>query len=676
MITSALPYANGPLHIGHLAGAYLNADIYARFQRLRGEDVLFACGSDEHGAAITLRAKKEGRTPQEIVDKYHAIIEDSFEKLGLSFDIYHRTSAKIHSETSQAFFLKLLDSGIFSVKNSEQYYDEEYDQFLADRYITGTCPICSHPGAYGDQCENCGSSLSPKELINPVSTLSDKKPVLRRTKHWYMPLDQYEDWLKEWIVEGKKGQWKSNVYGQCKSWIDGGLHPRAMTRDLDWGVPVPLDDAEGKVLYVWLDAPIGYISASRQWAIDNNKDWEVYWKDETTKLIHFIGKDNIVFHCVIFPALLKAHGEFILPENVPANEFMNLQGDKISTSRNWAVWVHEYLADFPEKVDELRYTLISNMPETKDSEFTWQDYQAKVNNELVATLGNLENRVVVLMLKYWEGSIPVVEETDLTEDDHALIQSIDDAREQIATAIENYRFREALQALMDLARKGNKYLGDNEPWKKIKESEEDAGRILYTAAQVVASFGLLAQPFIPFTAEKINAKMGLEARAWNFSGPWLKGGTALSKGELLFQKIDDAFVEAQIKKLEDSKREVETVAVPQKYTPMKENINFDDFMKIDIRTGKVTAAEKMENADKLLVLTVDLGFEERTIVSGIAEFFSADEVIGKEVAVVANLAPKKLRGVESQGMILMAEDAEGKLDFVSGGRMEPGMVIR
>jgi methionyl-tRNA synthetase len=674
MITAALPYANGPLHIGHLAGAYLNSDIYARYQRLRGQDVLFACGSDEHGAAITLRAKKEGITPQEIVDKYHVIIKSAFEKLGISFDIYHRTSSGLHTETSQDFFLRLNDNGVFDVRETEQYYDEEFGQFLADRYITGTCPVCGHDGAYGDQCENCGSSLSPTELIDPVSTLSGDQPVLRKTKHWYMPLDQYEDWLREWIVEGKKGEWKPNVYGQCKSWIDGGLNARAMTRDLDWGVPVPLDDAEGKVLYVWLDAPIGYISASRQWAIDNGMDWKPYWMDEKTKLVHFIGKDNIVFHCVIFPALLKAHGDFILPENVPANEFMNLQGGKISTSRNWAVWAHEYLEDYPDKVDELRYTLIANMPETRDSEFTWEDYQARVNNELVATLGNLENRVVVLMDKYFNGRVPEVAPNELDFDDRQLMNAIDLQRREISEAIENYRFREALQALMELARKGNKYLGDNEPWKQIKDDEDAAARTLYVAGQAVASFALLAQPFLPFTAGKIRSKMRLEDRGWDFTGEWLPGGTNISKGELLFRKIDDDFVEAQIAKLEASK--TGGGADPSKYQPMKDNITFDEFMKLDIRTGRITAAEKVEKTDKLLRLTVDLGFERRTIVSGIAEYFQPGEIIGREVAVVANLAPKKIRGVESQGMVLMAEDAEGKLDFVASTSMEPGMVIR
>ena len=673
-VTSALPYANGPLHIGHLAGAYLNADIYVRYLRLKGEDVVFVSGSDEHGAAITLRAKKEGCTPQEIIDKYHFQIKDSFEKMGVSFDIYHRTSSELHHQTAQEFFLKCLENGAFEVQESEQYYDEEYNQFLADRYITGVCPKCNYDKAYGDQCENCGSSLSPTDLGNPISTLSGKSPKLKSTKHWYLPLDQYEDWLKEWIVEGKKGLWKTNVYGQCKSWIDGGLHSRAMTRDLDWGVKVPLEGAEGKVLYVWLDAPIGYISATKQWAADNDKDWELYWKNDETKLVHFIGKDNIVFHCITFPSLLKANGEFILPEDVPANEFMNLQGNKISTSRNWAVWAYEYLEEFPDKVDELRYTLMANMPETKDAEFTWEDYQARVNNELVATLGNLENRVVVLINKYWDGILPNITPSELTAEDNELIQNIALAKDNIGTAIEQYKFREALNALMDLARKGNKYLGDNEPWKLIKSDEAAAKRILFVSAQVVASFATLAQPFLPFTAEKIKVKMNLSNRDWQNSSNWIEGGSQIEKGSLLFQKIEDQMVIDQVNKLEATK-EV-TKETTQKYIPMKPEITFDDFSKLDIRTGQIIAAEKIPKADKLLNLTVDLGFEKRTIVSGIAEHFTVDEVVGKKVSVIINLAPRKLRGVESQGMILMAENAEGHLGFVSNDAIEAGMVIR
>lgn len=673
-ITAALPYANGPLHIGHLAGAYLNADIYARYKRLCGEDVLFVCGSDEHGAAITLRAKKEGITPKEIIDKYHFMIKNAFEKLGVSFDIYHRTSAELHKQTAQEFFTKLYENGVFEEKESEQYYDAEFNQFLADRYITGTCPKCSYENAYGDQCENCGSSLSPTELGNPKSTLSGKSPELKTTKHWYLPLANYENWLKEWIVDGKKGKWKTNVYGQCKSWIDGGLHSRAMTRDLDWGVPVPLEGADGKVLYVWLDAPIGYISATKQWAQDNNKNWEDYWKSEDSKLVHFIGKDNIVFHCITFPSLLKAHGEYILPDNVPANEFMNLQGDKISTSRNWAVWAHEYVDEFPDKMDELRYTLIANMPETKDAEFTWDDYQAKVNNELVATLGNLENRVVVLINKYWNGVLPTVAEADLTEEDKQVLAAIQVAQNKIGAAIEQYKFRDALFALMELARKGNKYLGDNEPWKKIKVNEADAERILFVAAQVVASFGTLAQPFIPFTAQAIQTKMNLTQRDWQDDSIWIAGGSQINKGALLFQKIEDSFVEAQVAKLTASK--VEQQSTDKKYKPMKPEITFDDFMKLDIRTGEIKAAERIPKADKLLKLTVDLGFENRTVVSGIAQQFEPKSLIGQKVSVLINLAPRKLRGVESQGMILMAEDENGQLGFVGNNDFEAGFEIR
>ncbi len=542
-ITSALPYANGPLHIGHLAGAYLSADIYARYLRMSGNEVLYVCGSDEHGAAITLRAKKEDVSPQEIVDKYHSIIKKSFEELGISFDIYHRTSSKLHHETSQEFFLNLLKKGVFQVKESEQYYDEDFDQFLADRYITGECPKCGNENAYGDQCENCGSSLSPTELGNPVSTLSGKKPILRKTKHWYLPLNEYENWLKDWIVNDKKDIWKSNVYGQCKSWIDGGLLPRAMTRDLNWGVKVPLEEAEGKVLYVWLDAPIGYISATKQWAKEHNEDWEKYWKSDDTNLIHFIGKDNIVFHCITFPSLLKAHGDYILPKNVPANEFMNLQGSKISTSRNWAVWAHEYIERHPDKIDELRYTLVSNMPENKDSEFTWQDYQAKVNNELVANLGNFVNRVIVLINKYWDGVIPQV---NIDTANIALLNTADDIITQIETNIKNFKFRDALANLMTLARTGNKYLADNEPWKAIKSDEEKAKQILMTAIQIVAKLSICAKPFIPFTANKINAMLNFSNENWTTKGILINSGHKIEGAALLFQKIEDSFIEAEI----------------------------------------------------------------------------------------------------------------------------------
>jgi methionyl-tRNA synthetase len=673
-VTAALPYANGPLHIGHLAGAYLNADIYVRFLRMTGKDVLFVCGSDEHGAAITLRAKKEGITPKEIVDKYHAIIKDSFEQLGVSFDIYHRTSSDLHHQTSQDFFLKLLENNALEVQESEQYYDADYNQFLADRYITGTCPKCQNPNAYGDQCEKCGSTLNPTDLGSPISTLSGKTPTLRPTKHWYLPLEKDEDWLNKWIVEEKKGVWKTNVYGQCKSWIDGGLHARAMTRDLDWGVKVPLPNTEGKVLYVWLDAPIGYISATKQWALDHGKDWELYWKNEETRLIHFIGKDNIVFHCITFPALLKAHGDFILPDNVPANEFMNLQGDKISTSRNWAVWAHEYLAEYPSKVDELRYTLISNMPETKDSEFTWEDYQLKVNSELVATLGNFINRVAVLIQKYWNGVLPDFTKGELGNLEQEVLESITYAQNAIASAIENYTFREALNILMAEARLGNKYLADTEPWKLIKTDEEGAKKILFTAAQVAGALGVLCRPFLPFTADKISAIFKVNNEKWLTDSLVVKGGITIGAVDLLFEKIEDSFVEKQVAHLMSTKEQPDKPT--QQYAPMKPEITFDDFMKLDIRTGEIVAAEKIPKADKLLHLKVDIGLEQRTIVSGIAEHFTPEEVVGQKVAVVINLAPRALRGVVSQGMILMAEDENGKLSFVATNTMGAGMVIR
>jgi methionyl-tRNA synthetase len=673
-VTAALPYANGPLHIGHLAGAYLNADIFVRFLRMTGKDVLFVCGSDEHGAAITLRAKKEGISPKEIIDKYHAIIKDSFEQLGVSFDIYHRTSSELHHQTSQDFFLKLIENNALEVLESEQFYDAEYNQFLADRYITGTCPKCQNPNAYGDQCEKCGSTLSPTELGNPISTLSGKTPTLKTTKHWYLPLDKYEGWLQKWIVEEKKGIWKTNVYGQCKSWIDGGLHARAMTRDLDWGVKVPLPNEEGKVLYVWLDAPIGYISATKQWALDHGKDWELYWKNDETRLIHFIGKDNIVFHCITFPTLLKAHGDFILPDNVPANEFMNLQGDKISTSRNWAVWAHEYLADYPNKVDELRYTLISNMPETKDSEFTWEDYQLKVNSELVATLGNFINRVAVLIQKYWNGVVPEIAMDDLGDLEIEVLESITFAQSSIANAIQNYTFREALNVLMAEARLGNKYLADTEPWKLIKTDEVGAQKILYTAAQVAGALGVLCRPFLPFTSDKISAIFKVNNEMWLNDNLIVKGGITLAEVDLLFEKIEDSFVEKQVAHLMSTK--TTTLTETPKYAPMKPEITFDDFTKLDIRTGIIVSAEKIPKADKLLHLKVDIGLEQRTIVSGIAEHFAPEEVVGQKVSVVINLAPRALRGVVSQGMILMAEDENGKLSFIATDGMGAGMVIR
>ena len=670
-VTSALPYANGPLHIGHLAGAYLPADIYVRYLRLMGKDVVWVCGSDEHGAAITLKAKKENTTPKAIIDKYHHLIKDTFKRLKIDFDIYHRTSEPIHYQTSQDIFLKLHEKGEFVVQESEQYFDEEAQQFLADRYITGTCPKCANPNAYGDQCEKCGSTLNPTDLIEPKSTISGSVPVLKKTKHWYLPLDKYSPWLEKWIDE-KEGEWKINVSGQCKSWIKGGLQPRAMTRDLDWGIPVPLEEAKNKVLYVWLDAPIGYISATKQWAADNGKDWELYWKDKETKLIHFIGKDNIVFHCIIFPAILQAHGDYILPDNVPANEFMNLQGDKISTSRNWAVWAHEYVDELPGKEDELRYTLIANFPETKDSEFTWSDYQSRVNNELVATLGNFVNRVVVLTHKYFQGIVPYVNTETLTPWDHAIIDKVRASGKLVGESIEVFRFRDALNEMMELARVGNKYLGDQEPWKLIKTDEEAVQRIMYVALQCVAGLARVMQPFLPFAVEKLESMLNIPIHHWVSANEeeWIAPGTQLGEAKILFTKIEDSLVLEQIAKLEASK------TVTKSYDPVKETIQFDDFTKLDIRTGKILSAEKIEKAKKLLKLTVDVGFETRTIVSGIAEHFTPEEVTGKSVSVVVNLAPRELKGVLSQGMILMAEDEKGKLYFVSSDEVGTGMTIR
>ncbi|MBX7226437.1 MAG: methionine--tRNA ligase [Chitinophagales bacterium] len=670
-VTSALPYANGPLHIGHLAGAYLPADIYVRYLRLMGKDVVWVCGSDEHGAAITLKAKKENTTPKAIIDKYHHLIKDTFKRLKIDFDIYHRTSEPIHYQTSQDIFLKLHEKGEFVVQESEQYFDEEAQQFLADRYITGTCPKCANPNAYGDQCEKCGSTLNPTDLIEPKSTISGSVPVLKKTKHWYLPLDKYSPWLEKWIDE-KEGEWKINVSGQCKSWIKGGLQPRAMTRDLDWGIPVPLEEAKNKVLYVWLDAPIGYISATRQWAADNGKNWELYWKDKETKLVHFIGKDNIVFHCIIFPAILQAHGDYILPDNVPANEFMNLQGDKISTSRNWAVWAHEYVDELPGKEDELRYTLIANFPETKDSEFTWNDYQSRVNNELVATLGNFVNRVVVLTHKYFQGIVPYVNTATLTPWDHAIIDKVRASGKLVGESIEVFRFRDALNEMMELARVGNKYLGDQEPWKLIKTDEEAVQRIMYVALQCVAGLARIMQPFLPFAVEKLEDMLNIPIRSWVNADEeeWIAPGTQLGEAQILFTKIEDSLVAEQIAKLEASK------AVTKSYDAVKETIQFDDFTKLDIRTGRILAAEKIEKAKKLLKLTVDVGFETRTIVSGIAEHFTPEEVIGTSVSVVVNLAPRELKGVLSQGMILMAEDEKGKLYFVGNDGVGSGFAIR
>ena len=679
-ITSALPYANGPVHIGHLAGVYVPADIYARFLRSKGENVLFIGGSDEHGVPITIRAKKEGVTPQQIVDKYHIQIKRSFQELGISFDIYSRTSSKIHAETSSEFFVKLYNEGKFIEQTSEQYYDPKAEQFLADRYIVGTCPKCGNENAYGDQCEKCGSTLSPSELINPRSTLSGEKPIMKSTKHWFLPLDQYEPWLKQWILEEHKN-WKSNVYGQCKSWLDQGLQPRAVTRDLDWGVPVPVAGAEGKVLYVWFDAPIGYISAAKDYfknseikEIHKNNTWEDFWKKDDTKLVHFIGKDNIVFHCIIFPAMLKAEGSYILPDNVPANEFMNLEGDKISTSRNWAVWLHEYLEEFKDKQDVLRYALCANAPETKDNDFTWRDFQARNNNELVAIYGNFVNRALVLSHKYYEGAIPAIGKLEAT--DEAVIMMLKEFPGKIAASIEQYRFREALGFMMDLARLGNKYLADTEPWKIYKENPERVKTILHIGLQIAANLAIVSEPFIPFTSAKLFKMLNLKANTWNNAGTinLLKAGDQLNPAELLFEKIEDATIEAQVKKLEDTKQANLLANVAVK--PLKENVSFDDFAKMDIRVATIIAAEKVAKTKKLLKLTLNTGIDERTVVSGIAEHFSPEDIIGQQVSLLANLAPREIKGIVSQGMILMAEDADGSLKFVQpGAAVNAGSIV-
>lgn len=667
-ITSALPYANGPLHIGHLAGAYIPADTFVRYLRLIKKDVVYVCGSDEHGAAITIKAKTEGTTPREIIDKYHERIKTSFEEFGISFDIYHRTSEQIHHELSQEFFLNLYEKGEFIEKFSEQYYDEEYQQFLADRYIVGTCPSCKSEGAYGDQCEKCGTSLSPTDLINPLSTLSGKAPVLRETKHWYLPLDKYQPWLEEWLIEGKKSTLKSNVFGQCRSWLKSGLQPRSMTRDLDWGVDVPLEEAEGKKLYVWLDAPIGYISATKQWALDTGGDWEKYWKKQADPkddacLIHFIGKDNIVFHCIIFPAILHAHGEYILPENIPANEFLNLEGDKLSTSRNHAVWLHEYLEEFPGKQDELRYVLTSILPETSDSEFTWKDFQARVNNELVAIFGNFINRVMVLSHKYFDGK--VMPAANLTDTDKFIFSELARYPKHIAGSIEQYRFREALAQFMNVARLGNKYLADAEPWKLIKTDEERVKTVLNVCLQIAGNIVLMAQPFLPNTAKKLAEMLRLEAVDWELLGrsDLLAVGHQLGEAQLLFEKITDEQVAQQLEKLSQAK------AVAKKpvasLEPAKESISFEDFAKLDIRTGIILEAEKVAKTKKLLKLKIDTGIDQRTVVSGIAAYFAPEDIIGRQVSILVNLEPREIRGIPSQGMILMSEDADGRLDFVA-----------
>ncbi|QKX04942.1 methionine--tRNA ligase [Aquimarina sp. TRL1] len=675
-ITAALPYTNGPIHIGHLAGVYVPADIYARYLRLTGNDVAYICGSDEHGAAIPMRAKKEGVSPQVIIDKYHTIIKDSFLDFGISFDNYSRTSASIHHETASEFFKKLYDDQKFIEETTEQLYDPEANQFLADRFVIGTCPKCSHEEAYGDQCEKCGSSLNATDLINPKSTISGAKPTLKKTKHWFLPLDQYEDFLKEWVLVGHKKDWKANVYGQIKSWIDDGLRPRAVTRDLDWGIPVPVPDAEGKVLYVWFDAPIGYISSTKEWAAREGKDWEPYWKDENTKLVHFIGKDNIVFHCIIFPSMLKAEGSYILPENVPANEFLNLEGNKLSTSKNWAVWLHEYLEEFPGKQDVLRYTLTANAPETKDNDFTWKDFQARNNNELVAIFGNFINRVIVLTNKYYDGIVP--EAGTLTDTDKQTLQELKAYPAVIASSIERYRFREASQELMNVARLGNKYLADEEPWKLIKTDEERTKTIMYVALQIATVLSTLSEPFLPFTSEKLKTMLNFSSLRWNDINQqevFLTTGHQIQKGTLLFSKIDDKEIQQQLDKLEATKKANE---VANKIVePQKDIATFEDFTKLDIRIGTIVEAAKMPKAKKLLVLKVDTGIDVRTIVSGIAEHFSAEEVVGKKVSVLVNLAPRKLRGVESEGMILMTETPEGKLVFLNPEEQEvtPGAVV-
>lgn len=661
-ITSALPYANGPIHIGHLAGVYVPADIYARYLRMNDKDVLFIGGSDEHGVPITIKARQLGVAPQDIVDKYHSIIKKSFEDFGISFDVYSRTSAPVHHSTASDFFTKLYQDNKFVEKTNMQYYDEENHQFLADRYITGTCPHCGFEKAYGDQCENCGTSLSPLELTNPKSALSGNVPVLKETKHWYLPLDQYEEWLNEWIVVGHKDDWKPNVYGQVKAWVDQGLKPRAVTRDLNWGVQVPLEDAEGKVLYVWFDAPIGYISAAKEWAEETGNDWKPYWKDKDTKLLHFIGKDNIVFHCIIFPAMLKAEGSYVLPENVPANEFLNLENDKISTSRNWAVWLHEYLEEFPEKQDVLRYVLTANAPETKDNDFTWKDFQARNNNELLAIFGNFVNRTLVLTQKYFDGTVPEIDTLD--EESVKTLEELAKYPGIISSSIERYRFREALSELLNLARLGNKYLTDMEPWKIFKTDPEKVKQILNVSLQIVANLSILSEPFLPFSSAKLQKMINLKGLKWKDAGKanLLKAGQKLNKPDYLFEKIEDKAIEEQIQKLANIKEENEAdlPAIPSKPT-----IDFDDFVKMDIRTGTILEAEKVAKTKKLLKLTVDTGIDERTVVSGIAEHYKPEDIIGKKVSILINLAPRKLRGIESQGMILMAEDNKGKLCFVS-----------
>ncbi len=673
-ITAALPYTNGPIHIGHLAGVYVPADIYARYLRAMGRDVAFICGSDEHGVAIAIKAKKENTTPQAIIDKYNAMIAASFADFGISFDNYSRTSASIHHETAQEFFKQLSEKDIFTAQESEQLYDPEAQQFLADRFVTGTCPRCQHPEAYGDQCEACGSDLSANELIAPKSTLSGATPETRKTKHWFLPLDQYEGFISKWILEGHKNDWKPNVYGQVKSWVSNGLKPRAVTRDLDWGIPVPLDEANGKVLYVWFDAPIGYISSTKEWAAREQKDWEPYWKNSATQLVHFIGKDNIVFHCIIFPVMLEAHGGYILPENVPANEFLNLEGEKISTSKNWAVWLHEYLEDFPQKQDVLRYVLTANAPETKDNDFTWKEFQARNNNELVAIYGNFVNRVMVLTHKYFEGHVPPVGQPSATAT--ATLEKMSAFPEKIGTEITHYRFRGASQELMNLARLGNKYLADEEPWKKIKTDPEAVAEILHIALQITALLAVVSEPILPFTAQKLKDLLQLPNISWaalEGQAELLTSGHKIGTPELLFEKIEDAAIEAQLDKLYN----MNTMETPTTLPEIKEEINFDTFSALDLRVGTILAVQKVPKTDKLLQFEVDIGFEKRTILSGIAEYFDPNTLVDTKVTVVANLAPRKIRGVVSYGMLLLAEDSAGTLHFVRpDAEAENGAPIR
>ena len=671
LITSALPYANGPVHIGHLAGVYIPSDIYTRYLRLRGRDVISVCGSDEHGVPITIKARKEGVSPQVIVDRYHTLIKESFRRLGISFDIYSRTSSPTHYKTASEFFRKLYDEGKFVERTSMQYYDEEAQTFLADRYIVGTCPRCGNERAYGDQCEQCGSTLSPDELINPHSAVSGSIPVKRETKHWYLPLDQYEDFLRKWILEGHK-EWKSNVYGQCKSWLDLGLQPRAVSRDLDWGIPVPVEGAEGKVLYVWFDAPIGYISATK----DLTPDWEKYWKSEDTRLVHFIGKDNIVFHCIVFPSMLKAHGGYILPDNVPANEFLNLEGDKISTSRNWAVWLHEYLDDFPGKEDVLRYVLCANAPETKDNDFTWRDFQARNNNELVAILGNFVNRALVLTKKYYGGRVPACGE--MNDYDRATVAELQGIRSELESSIENFRFREALKNAMNFARIGNKYLADTEPWKVVKTDPERVNTILNIALQITANVAVAIEPFMPFSSEKILKMLAIDRPSWDALGSMsvIPAGHEIGEPELLFEKIEDEAIERQLAKLEASKAANAAAEAAQHVAEQKAEVSFDDFDKMDIRISTIIAAEKVAKTKKLLKLTVDTGIDRRTIVSGIAEYFKPEELVGRQVPVLVNLAPRELKGIRSEGMILMAEDAlRGLVMMQTDGKVTNGSQV-